>query len=56
MAEVLSNSEKLATALKAIERKADVIRMQAAQPPQNPTVKRQAGEIMTLVELAWKWV
>jgi hypothetical protein len=30
--------------------------MQAAQPPQNLTVKRQAGEIMTLAELASEWV
>jgi len=48
--------ETLAVCLDAIERKADVIRMAAATPPQNQTAKRQAGEIMALVETARKWV
>ena len=48
--------ETLAVCLDAIERKADVIRMTAATPPQNQTAKRQAGEIMALVETARKWV
>ena len=39
-----------------IERKADIIRMAAAVPPQNQNAKRQAGEIMSLVEQAKKWV
>ena len=46
--------ETWAVCLDAIERKADVIRMAAATPPQ--TAKRQAGEIMALVETARKWV
>ena len=52
----LERSEKLVVALNAIERKADIIRMTAATPPQNLKTKRFAGEIMALVEQAKKWV
>ena len=48
--------EHLIVCLDAIERKADIIRMAAAVPPQNQNAKRQAGEIMSLVEQAKKWV
>ena len=48
--------ERLIVCLDAIERKADIIRMAAAVPPQNQNAKRQAGEIMALVETARKWV
>ena len=54
--EVLGRSKKLATAPHAIERKADVIKIAAAQPPQNSTNVRQAGKIMTPVEVAREWV
>jgi len=40
----------------SIERKADIIRMAAANPPQNQNTKRQAGEIMSLVEQAKEWI
>jgi hypothetical protein len=50
------SSGMLAVCLNAIERKADIIRMAAAVPPQNQNTKRQAGEIMSLVEQAKKWV
>ncbi|MDB4593431.1 hypothetical protein OAH85_07935 [Paracoccaceae bacterium] len=50
------SSGMLAVRLNAIERKADIIRMAAAVPPQNQNTKRQAGEIMSLVEQAKKWV
>ena len=42
----LERSEKLMVALNAIERKADIIRMTAATPPQDQNTKRFAGEIM----------
>ena len=48
--------EHLIVCLDAIERKADIIRMAAAVPPQNQNATRQAGEIMSLVEQAKKWV
>ena len=48
--------EMLAVCLDAIERKADVIRMAAAVPPQNQNTKRQAGEILSLAEQAKTWV
>ena len=48
--------EHLIVCLDAIERKADIIRMAAAVPPQNQNAKRQAGEIMSLVEQAKKWL
>ena len=48
--------EMLAVCLDAIERKADVIRMAAAVPPQNQNTKRQAGEILSLVEQAKTWM
>ena len=52
----LEGSEKLVVALNAFERKADIIRMTAATPPQNQNTKRFAGEIMALVEQAKEWV
>ena len=48
--------EMLTVCLDAIERKADIIRMAAAVPPQNLNAKSQAGELMALVEQAKKWV
>ena len=48
--------ERLIVCLDAIERKADIIRMAAANPPQNQNTKRQAGEIMSLVEQAKEWI
>lgn len=48
--------EMLAVCLNAIERKADIIRMAAAVPPQNQNTKRQTGEIMSLVEQAKEWI
>ena len=48
--------ERLIVSLDAIERKADIIRMAAANPPQKPKHKRQAGEIMSLVEKAKEWI
>ena len=48
--------ERLIVCLDAIERKADIIRMAAANPPQNQKTKRQAGEIMSLVEQAKEWI
>ena len=56
MADRLEKDELLEVALKGIERKADVIRLMAATPPQNPQTKRLAGEILTLVEQVKKWV
>ena len=47
----LERSEKLMVALNAIERKADIIRMTAATPPQNQNTKRFAGEIMARAAL-----
>ena len=53
----MSDREKMLTVcLNAIERKADIIRMAAAVSPQNLNAKSQAGEIMSLVEQAKKWV
>ena len=52
----LERSEKLMVALNAIERKADIIRMTAATPPQNQNTKRFAGEIMALVEQAYRGI
>ena len=48
--------ERLIVCLDAIERKADIIRMAADNPPQNQNTKRQAGEIMSLVEQAKEWI
>lgn len=48
--------ERLIVCLDAIERKADIIRMAAANPPQNQNTKRQAGEIMSLVEKAKEYI
>lgn len=56
MADRLEAKDFLEVALSGIERKADVIRMMAATPPQNPQTKRLAGEILTLVEQIKKWV
>jgi len=47
----LERSEKLMVALNAIERKADIIRMTAATPPQDQNTKRFAGEIMARAAL-----
>lgn len=56
MADQLKKDELLEVALNGIERKADVIRLMAGTPPQNPQTKRLAGEILTLVEQVKKWV
>ena len=48
--------EHLIVCLDAIERKADIIRIAAANPPQNQNTKRLAGEIMSLVEQAKEWI
>ena len=52
----LKANDYVSTCLDAIERKADIIRMQAATPPQDYHTKQMAGEIMTLVEEAKKWM
>ena len=49
-------AETLKVCLNGIERKADIIRMAAAVPPKNQNTKRQAGEILSLVEQAKTWV
>jgi hypothetical protein len=56
VADPLEKRELLEVALNGIERKADVIRLMAGTPPQNPQTKRLAGEILTLVERVKKWV
>lgn len=52
----LMASDYVTTCLDAIERKADILRMKAATPPQDYHTKQMAGEIMTLVEEAKKWM
>ena len=44
------------TCLDAIIRKADVLRMKAATPPQDYHTKQFSGEILTLVEEIKKWM
>jgi len=44
------------TCLDAIERKADILRMKAATPPQDYHTKQFSGEIMHLVEEIKKWM
>ena len=50
----LKAHDYVVTCLDAIERKADILRMKAATPPQDFNTKQMAGEIMTLVEEAKK--
>ena len=48
--------ERLIVCLDAIERKADIIRIAAANPPQSQNTKRLADEIMSLVGQAKEWI
>ena len=48
--------EHLIVCLEAIERKADIIRIAAANPPKSQNTKRLADEIMSLVEQAKEWI
>ena len=52
----LMASDYITTCLDAIERKADILRMRAATPPQDYHTKQFSGEIMTLVEEIKKWM
>ena len=48
--------EHLIVCLETIERKADIIRIAAANPPQSQNTKRLADEIMSLVGQAKEWI